>query len=205
MPAAVLLNNPAKWSVGISDSGWQTQQTFHDYMVNIFHKWLLDEKIQLPVIVFIDGHNTHVSLTLSDFCATHQIELIALYPNSTHLTQPMIVGVFKPLNTSWQEKAKDWRVINQYAKIEKKDVAPILEKAINAIKYKEHLTKAFQKSELFPFDAENIDFSRILPSIATSATPQEQLWNPTEALVPNDVQVSEFHIKNPAVDRLTHF
>lgn len=46
MPAAVLLNNPANWSVGISDSGWQTQQTFHDCIVNIFHKWLLQEKVE---------------------------------------------------------------------------------------------------------------------------------------------------------------
>lgn len=95
MPSAILANNPEKWSVGISDSGWQTQHTFHDYMTNIFYKWLLEEKIQLPVIVFIDGHKSHVSLTLSDFCAAHKVELIALYPNSTHLTQPMDVGVFK--------------------------------------------------------------------------------------------------------------
>lgn len=144
MPSAVLLNDSAKWSVGISDSGWQTQKTFHDYIVNIFYKWLLDEKIQLPVILFIDGHRSHVSLTLSDFCAAHQIELIALYPNSTHLTQPMDVGVFKPLNTSWTNQAKDWRIEHQYAKIERKDIAPILEKSINAIKYNEHLIKALK-------------------------------------------------------------
>lgn len=202
MPSAVLLSNPAKWSVGISDSGWQTQTTFHDYMVNIFHKWLLEEKIQLPVIVFIDGHKSHVSLTLSDFCAHHQIELIALYTNSTHLTQPMDVGVFKPLNTSWTNQAKDWRIDHQYAKIEKKDVAPILEKAINAIKYSELLTKAFQKSGLFPFDVENIDLSRVLPSIAASADSQEQLWN--EKSEPNS-QVLTFDIKNATVDRLVHF
>lgn len=57
MPSTVLANNPAKWAVGISESVWQTQQTFHDYMVNIFHKWLLEEKIRLPVIVFIMDTN----------------------------------------------------------------------------------------------------------------------------------------------------
>lgn len=30
MPASILLNNPDKWSIGISDSGWQTQVTFFD-------------------------------------------------------------------------------------------------------------------------------------------------------------------------------
>lgn len=201
MPSAVLLNNPAKWSVGISDSGWQTQQTFHDYMTNIFYKWLLEEKIQMPVIVFIDGHKSHVSLTLSDFCADHQIELIALYPNSTHLTQPMDVGVFKPLNTSWTNQAKDWRIDHQYAKIEKKDVAPILERAINAIKYSDHLKNAFKKSGIFPFDVENIDLSRVLPSVAESVSQQEQLWNPQE----KKTIASSNTVTNNAVDRLQHF
>lgn len=207
MPSAVLANNPAKWSVGISDNGWQTQQTFHDYMTNIFYKWLLEEKVPLPVIVFIDGHKSHVSLTLSDFCATHQIELIALYPNSTHLTQPMDVGVFKPLNTSWTNQAKDWRVANQYAKIEKKDVAPILEKAIKAIKYGEHLKNAFKKSGIHPFNVDNIDLSRILPSIEASATAQDQLWNEQQGTDPNNKRdnIDAVDVQSLAVHRLEHF
>lgn len=204
MPSAILASNPAKWSVGISDNGWQTQQTFHDYIVNIFHKWLQEENIQLPVILFIDGHKSHVSLTLSDFCAEHQIELIALYPNSTHLTQPMDVGVFKPLNTSWTNQAKDWRIHNQYAKIEKKDVAPILEKAINAIRYSDHLRNAFKASGIFPFDVNSIDLSRVLPSMSESASSQEELWRPQE---PNalDLAASSTHNENTAVASLKHF
>lgn len=205
MPAAILLSNPEEWSVGISDSGWQTQQTFHDYMTNIFYKWLLKEKIQLPVILFIDGHKSHVSLALSDFCATHQIELIALYPNSTHLTQPMDVGVFKSLNSEWSKTAKDWRVTNKYAKIERKDVAGILNKSIGAIKYSELLKSAFKACGIFPFNAENIDFSRVLPSITASATPQEELWIQPKASSTNDVEVVTPNNKNAAVDRLQHF
>lgn len=173
MPANILLNNPEKWSVGISDSGWQTQVTFFDYMTNIFYKFLLEEKVQLPVILFIDGHKSHVSLALSEFCSAHKIELIALYPNSTHLTQPMDVGVFKPLNSSWINKAKEWRIAKQFAKIERKHVAPILNDAINAIEYSELLKKSFRKSGLFPFNVENIDFSRILPDVGNSTDSQE--------------------------------
>lgn len=204
MPSAVLLTNPAKWSVGISETGWQTQETFHDYITNIFYAWLLEEKVQLPVILFIDGHKSHVSLTLSDFCAAHKIELIALYPNSTHLTQPMDVGVFKPLNTSWENELEEWKIKKQYAKIEKKDVAPILEKAIVPEVYSEHLKTAFRKSGIFPFNVENIEFSRILPPI-TATDSQEQLWNAQETL-PIIVEPSTSNdVENVAVDRLKHF
>lgn len=143
---------------------------------------------------------------MSDFCAEHHIEVIALYPNSTHLTQPMDVGVFKPLNTSWTNQAKDWRIGHQYAKIEKKDVAPILEKAIKAIKYGEHLKNAFKKSGIFPFNVDSIDLSRILPAIEDSATAQEQLWNQqTSDSNSTSEDMSAINRQNLAIHRLEHF
>lgn len=181
MPANILNSNPKKWSVRISDSGWQTQVTFFDYLTNIFYNFLLEEKVKLPIILFIDGHKSHVSLDLSEFCASHQIELIALYPNSTHITQPMDVGVFKPLNSSWVKKAKEWRVGEEYAKIQRKDVGPILKTAIEAIDYSDLLKEAFRKFGLHPFTVDNIDFSRILPSVGDEEDSQEQLWNETSA------------------------
>lgn len=176
MPAGILQNNPENWSVGISDSGWQTQVTFFDYITKIFYKFLVDQKIKFPVILFIDGHKSHVSLALSDFCSEKKIELIALYPNSTHLTQPMDVGVFKPLNSSWEKTAKQWRIKEKFAKIERKDIAGILKDAIDGINYTALLKTAFRKSGLYPFNVDNIDFTRILPEVGSEDTP-DQLWN----------------------------
>lgn len=100
MPSNILLHLPPNWSVGISENGWQTQQTFYDYISNVFCKWLSESSIELPIILFIDGHKSHMSLTLSEFCSANQIELVALYPNATHVIQPMDVVVFKPLGAS---------------------------------------------------------------------------------------------------------
>lgn len=163
MPSNVLHHLPANWSVGISDRGWQTQATFYDYMSNVFHKWLLEENMKLPVILFIDGHKSHIYLTLSEFCASNQIELVALFPNSTHVIQrqPMDVTVFKPLNESWMNEVNVWKLKHEYAKIEKKDVAPILNEAIKNTEYATHLEKGFRKCGLFPFNFDNIDLSRL--------------------------------------------
>lgn len=85
----------------------------------------------------------------SEFCSAHQIELIALCPNSTHLTQPMDVGVFKPLNSSFVMNAKQWRLDHNFDKIERRHVAPILKNTIDGIKYSELLTTAFKRSGLY--------------------------------------------------------
>lgn len=120
----------------------------------------------------------------------------------------MDVCVFKSLNNSWENQAKDWRLENQFAKIEKKDVAPILQRAINVTRYKEHVINGFEKCGLFPFNSENIDLSRVLPTEASCAKGQDDLWNFNQQGLesgPNIEQESPLEVKNNAVDRLTHF
>ncbi|KZC14197.1 hypothetical protein WN55_06628 [Dufourea novaeangliae] len=53
-------------------------------------------KIQFPIIMYMNGHSSHTTLALSDFCITKQIELVSLYPNITHTMQPMDVAMFLP-------------------------------------------------------------------------------------------------------------
>ncbi|XP_021695266.1 uncharacterized protein LOC110680248 [Aedes aegypti] len=85
----IVENTPNGWSVGVSDEGWQTSKTFFEYMTNDFYKWLLDNHIKFPVVVFVDGHKSHISIELTEFCTAHEIMLIALYPNSTRILQPL--------------------------------------------------------------------------------------------------------------------
>lgn len=198
MPSNILLNLPSNWSVGISDNGWQTQHTFFDYISNVFCKWISDNNIKLPIIMFIDGHKSHISLTLSEFCSAHQIELVALYPNATHIIQPMDVVVFKPLGAAWEMKVKDWKIGHEFAKIDKKDIAPILNESIAAVDYAELLRVGFKRCGLFPFDVANINFSRLVPTM-TSEISQDQLFN-DETTEPEYIQN-----KQGILDRLKNF
>ena len=42
-------------------------QLFFEYIANIFHPWLLQNKVKFPLIVFIDGHSSYMTLHLSEF------------------------------------------------------------------------------------------------------------------------------------------
>ena len=46
-----------------------TAECFFEYITNVFHRFLLKEEIPLSVIVFIDGHASHFSIELSEFCS----------------------------------------------------------------------------------------------------------------------------------------
>lgn len=81
----------------------------------------MGEKISTAALRFgvprITLHNkvtgkSHLTLHLSDFCSANGIELIALYPNSTHILQPMDLAVFRPLKVAWRKEVIVDSVVN---------------------------------------------------------------------------------------------
>ena len=42
----------------------------------------------LPVILILDGHGSHMTVPLLDFCREHHIIIILRPPYTTHITQP---------------------------------------------------------------------------------------------------------------------
>ncbi|XP_053681562.1 uncharacterized protein LOC128732342 [Sabethes cyaneus] len=101
---------PKGWSVGVSEEGWQTSKTFYEYMVNDYYNWLLKSKIELPVVVFLDGHKSHISIELMEFCKQHQIILASLYPNSTRILQPLDRSFFGPFKNIWNKVLKKFQL-----------------------------------------------------------------------------------------------
>lgn len=101
-PKAVIDNMPKSWVLGRSDMGWMKGSIFYEYMANEFNDWLGSNNIKKPCILFVDGHKSHMSLPLSQFCEENQIILYAPPPNTTHMLQPADVSVFKPLKQQWK-------------------------------------------------------------------------------------------------------
>ena len=63
--------------------------------------FLLFLQIPKPVILFLDGHSSHLGLEASKYCRDHQIILYCFMPNVTHILQPFDVRIFSPLKDSW--------------------------------------------------------------------------------------------------------
>ncbi|XP_008178159.1 uncharacterized protein LOC103307706 [Acyrthosiphon pisum] len=103
IPAKIAQSAPPGWGLGKFENSWMTSETFYEYIAIIFVPHLIDSNIPRPVVVFLDGHSSHLSLRLSKFCRENGLILITLYPNSTHILQPLDVAVFGPLKSSWKK------------------------------------------------------------------------------------------------------
>lgn len=160
---------PDQWGVAMSDNGWMKAEIFIDYIKNVFHKHLLETNVEFPVILFVDGHRTHLTYQLSQLCTDLKIVLIALYPNATRILQPADVSSFKPLKHFWKQGVLQWRRDNPYCTLGKQHFAPILEKAIAQLK-PDVIANGFKACGIYPWEPDNIDFTKCL---GTSTTGKE--------------------------------
>ena len=62
------------------------------------------------MVLFIDGHKSHLTYQLSVLCNKLKIEIIALYLNATRMLQPADVAVFHPVKIYWWKAVRDWQV-----------------------------------------------------------------------------------------------
>lgn len=73
IPSEIRETLPPEWGLGLSDNGWMTREVFYEYIEKVFYPYLVAAKIKFPVVLFIDGHATHLTLKLSQLCDKLQI------------------------------------------------------------------------------------------------------------------------------------
>ncbi|KAE9528578.1 hypothetical protein AGLY_012153 [Aphis glycines] len=134
IPAVIVNNLPNSWVFGRSDSVW-SKKRFHS-----------------PVILFLDGHSSHLSLDLSEFCVDKQIHLYCLPPNATHILQLCDVSIFKPLKSHWKKEAFDKITI-------------------------EVIKNVFKACGLYPFDENAVDYDKCIPNRSFNTSDISSIFN----------------------------
>jgi hypothetical protein len=59
---------PTEWGIARSDRGWMTCQVLYEYTANIFHPFFVSQGVIFPVVLFVDGHKSHLTYRLSVLC-----------------------------------------------------------------------------------------------------------------------------------------
>ncbi|XP_049774943.1 uncharacterized protein LOC126162460 [Schistocerca cancellata] len=153
---------PEKWGIGRSGNGWMKSEVFFEFIANVFHPYLQENNILQPVILFVDGHKTHLTYHLSELCKDLKIILTSLYPNSIRILQPADVAAFRPVKSEWKNAAFTWQTNNGGKAITKEDFAPILKEMTEKMDLENTIKNGFRATRLYPWNPNNIDFSKCL-------------------------------------------
>lgn len=86
----------------VSESGWINQ----DIYLKWFEFFINNIPPARPVLLIQDGHGSHISIQLIEKARANDIHLLCLPAHTTHLLQPLDVGVFKPFKTNFNKVCK---------------------------------------------------------------------------------------------------
>jgi hypothetical protein len=84
----------------VTESGWIDQDVFYDWFVNQFCPAV--EHIKRPVMLFFDGHYSHISARVVKHAMENEIELECLPPHTTTILQPLDVATLSKVKTAWR-------------------------------------------------------------------------------------------------------
>lgn len=159
--ASIALKSPSEWAIGRSESGLITRENFFEYIANIFLPWLRKSNVPLPILLFVDGHSSPLSMPLSDLCSQNGLIVISFLPNSTRFLQPLDVGMFHLLKKEWKKVMTNWRKENDETNVRKEDFAPLLDRVFNNLKDSLPIIipDAFKTCGIHPFTPDNIQFN----------------------------------------------
>lgn len=143
-----------------SSSGW--------FDMNLFEIWFF--KVLLPhiqehreenekAVVIGDNLASHFSQEVISAALENNIYFTTLTPNSTHMMQPLDVGVYGPLKKQWRKVLDNWRKESRIrGAIPKPHFPMLLKRLMDALapNIKKNLQSSFRTTGLCPFDPEAV-------------------------------------------------
>lgn len=57
-----------------------------------------------PVLLLLDNHSSHISLSIFDYCKEHGIILLTIPPHTSHKLQPLDVSFYGPLKSAFNKQ-----------------------------------------------------------------------------------------------------
>src|SRR5947207_1398580 len=153
------------WHFSCNSKGWTSNVHGGQYVEKCFDVATRDKANGQYRLLLCDGHDSHISAQFVRYCLDHKIVLFLLPPHSSHILQPLDVGVFGPLKTAMATQlsklfASEISKLQKVEWVEKYILARA--KGITAL----NIQGGWRGAGLFPLNR-----YRVLRTISDSATP----------------------------------
>ena len=109
MSQAITRKIPDSWVVDNTQTEWMTSELFFTYVTEYLVLCAHEKNIEFLIILYVDGHSSHVTYPLVQLCKQNHVILMSLYPNATNVLQPLDVSFFHPLTNAWKEEIEEFK------------------------------------------------------------------------------------------------
>ena len=111
---------------------WEDQKTdglFLSWFTDHFIPSINERKVRKPVVLFVDGHTSHINLEVAKLSREENIVLYCLLEHTSHLMQPCDVGLFGPLKREWKNSVKEYQIAHPGDFVTKQTFAEVFKSA----------------------------------------------------------------------------
>ena len=147
-----------------TENGWIDSKSFFSFVANMFYPYIVSNNIPLPVLLLVDGHSSHQSPEVHQFCSDHNIILYRFPPHATHILQPCDVSFFKCLKAEWYLAERAFRIDHPGFFVTKTGFAGAFRPASEkAVKKPGVVANRFRAAGLYPYTRQYIK-EHVMPS-----------------------------------------
>jgi hypothetical protein len=142
-------NSSEDWYYACNSKGWTSNEHAMEWLQKCFEPTTREKANGATRLLIYDGHGSHVTGPFLSHCLKHDIQVVLLLPHTSHLLQPLDVGVFSPLK-HYLSRNLDKLVRTGIAKVEKCEWVECFVKARPLALTSKNIQSGFKATGIYP-------------------------------------------------------
>jgi hypothetical protein len=95
---------PGNWKIALSDTGWTNDELGLYWVKEVFDPNTRNRAVGQYRLLILDSHGSHNTPEFDQYCKENNIVLLCMPAHSSHLLQPLDVGIFSPLKRVYRQR-----------------------------------------------------------------------------------------------------
>ena len=145
-----------------SENGWMNAELFLEF----FKFFLANIPPIRPVLILMDGHGSHMSIDVIERARADNVHLLCLPAHTTHILQPLDVGVFKSFKANFSKACTKYIADNPGRVVTTDKLASLVAAAWPLSYTPVNIMAGFKKSGVFPINPSEVTDRQTMPSKA---------------------------------------
>ena len=146
----------------VSDNGWITKHLFFEWF-KLFTQMIPPSR---PVLLVLDGHGSHITIDVIEHARANEIHMLCLPSHTSHILQPLDVGVFKSFKSFFSKVFRQHMAKNPGCVITEDILASVVGDAFVQSHTPLNILGGFKKAGIYPFNPGEVSDRQLAPSKA---------------------------------------
>jgi len=166
------------WTYTTSENGWTSNRIALGWLNCVFLPQTQTDTKRHRMLI-MDGHGSHIDIEFMWICKQNKVQLVFLPPHSSHVLQPLDLGVFSPLKTRYRRTISELSCLDDAAPVKKQRFIIAYNLAREEALTDRTLRSGWKAAGIFPWNPEKgLKSSQVKQPIQTrQCTPPAQLAN----------------------------